>query len=208
MTTVVDIHQPHIIDWSQTDLYRFFAFAFGPPSEERHRWFSQKGVPEALAELWRQLDCEGDFPGFEWFSDFEKYEATYIAVFDVGVPEPPVPLFESAHDKSRAAQELVLENTYFYDVLGLRVDPAHSVPDHLLTQLEFLSAVAYAREQTGPVSASHDLARLEREFLERHLLTWTSVAREKMKGCPIPAFPVLFSLMCCLLCERHKGLSS
>ena len=208
MATVVEIAQPRIIDWTQTDLYRFFAFAFGPPNEERHRWFIQPHVPVALAELWRQLSCEGDFPGFQWFPDFEAYEAAYIAVFDVGAPEPPVPLFESAHDKSRPAQELVLENTYFYDVLGLRVDSTHSVPDHLLTQLEFLSAVAYASEEAGAASPGHDLARLEREFLERHLLTWTCVAREKLKGCPIPAFPVLFSLMYRWLERRHRSLSS
>ena len=146
MKTAVEIDPPRIIDWNQIDLYRFFAFTFGAPTAERHRWFSQEGVAGALAELWRQISCEGPFPGFEWFPDFGTYEAAYIAVFDVGVPEPPVPLFESAHDKSRPAQELVLENTYFYDVLGLRVDSTHSMPDHLLTQLEFLSAVAYASE--------------------------------------------------------------
>jgi len=123
-------------DWDQTDLYRFFAFAFSPPNEERHQWFSHPGVPDALAALWRRLQCEGEFPGFEWFPNYREYEAAYIALFDVGVPEPPVPLFESAHDKGRPAQELVLENTYFYDVIGLRANPAVSTPDHLVTQLE------------------------------------------------------------------------
>jgi len=208
MTTVVDRDQPRIIDWKQTDLYRFFAFAFGPPTQDRYRWFSQPGVAVALTDLWQELSCEGDFPGFKWFPDFEKYEATYIALFDVGIPEPPVPLFESAHDKSRPAQELVLENTYFYDVLGLRVDPTLSVPDHLVTQLEFLSAVSFAREQAGAESSPQDLACLEREFLERRILSWTAAAHKKMRECPFPAFQVLFSLMCSLLQRRHEHLLS
>jgi len=207
MKTAAETDGPRIIDWSQTDLYRFFAFAFGPPSEERHRWFTQPGAAVALADLWQQLSCEGHFPGFEWFPDFQSYEAAYIAVFDVGAPEPPVALFESAHDKSRPAQELVLENTYFYDVFGLRVDPELSVPDHLLTQLEFLSAVAYTRDHACDESQSRMLVRLEHDFLERHLLTWTNKAGEKLRDCPFPALWVLFCLMTRQLRQRHQLLS-
>lgn len=195
-------------DWDQTDLYRFFAFAFSPPNEERHLWFSHPGVPDALAALWRRLQCEGEFPGFEWFPNYREYEAAYIALFDVGVPEPPVPLFESAHDKGRPAQELVLENTYFYDVIGLRANPAVSTPDHLVTQLEFLSAVTFAREQAATETQTHDLSRLERDFLERHLLSWTSAAHEKLRDCPILAFRVLFCLLFRQLRWRHGMLSS
>lgn len=208
MKTAVETDGPRIIDWSQTDLYRFFAFAFGPPSEERHRWFSQPGVADALADLWRQLSCEGNFPGFEWFPDFQTYEAAYIAVFDVGAPEPPVPLFESAHDKSRPAQELALENTYFYDIFGLRADPELSVPDHLLTQLEFLSAVAYTRDHACDESRARELVRLEHDFLERHLLNWTGAACRKLQECPIPGFPVLFRLLNHLLSWRWETLAA
>jgi DMSO reductase family type II enzyme chaperone len=193
--------------WDQTDLYRFFAFAFGPPTEERHRWFAQAGVTAVLAELWRNILSQSEFPGFEWFRDYATYEAAYIAVFDVGIPEPPVPLFESAHDKSRHAQELVLENTYFYDVFGLRVDPALAVPDHLVTQLEFLSAVSFARDQASTEAQRCDLAQLEHDFLERHLLSWTSRAEEKLRECPFPAFRVLFALLTRLLRERHRASS-
>jgi DMSO reductase family type II enzyme chaperone len=199
------LHQA--FDWGQTDLYRFFAFAFGPPTEEHHRWFVQAGVTAALAGLWRELSPKEEFPGFEWFPDYATYEAAYIAVFDVGVPEPPVPLFESAHDKSCPPQALVLENTYFYDVFGLRVDPALAVPDHLRTQLEFLSAVTYARDQASTESQRHDLARLEHDFLERHLLTWTGRAEEKLRDCPFLSFRVLFSLLTHLLRRRHRASS-
>jgi DMSO reductase family type II enzyme chaperone len=206
-TTLASNLPAEAFNWERTDPYRFFAFAFGPPSRERYEWFSQPGAAEALGNLWGQLSNKR-FPGFRWFGDYESYEAAYIATFDVGAPEAPVPLFESAHNKSRPAQELVLENTFFYDVFGLRVNPALSVPDHLLTQLEFLSAVSFAREQSREESRKQELVRLERDFLERHLLSWTGKAETKMRKCPFPAFKVLFSLMTFDLHRRLAHLSA
>jgi DMSO reductase family type II enzyme chaperone len=207
VTALKPVPPAGIIDWGETDLYRFFAFAFGTPDPDRHHWLSHPGVPKSLATLWQRLECEGEFPGFEWFPNYQAYEAAYIALFDVGVPEPPVPLFESAHDKSRPTQELALEATYFYDVIELRVNPAVSTPDHLVTQLEFLSAVTYAREQAATESKIRDLNRLEREFLERHMLNWTGLAYKKLRECPMPAFPVLFCLLIRLLRWRQEMLA-
>ena len=115
------------IDWQQNDLYRFFAFIFAPPTPECFGLLSQPSLPEALQNLWKQLKREGECPAFEWFARYERYESAYIALFDVGIPEPPVPLFESAHDKSHPAQEIALENTFFYEVLGLKSDPVLSL---------------------------------------------------------------------------------
>ncbi len=203
------VTNPHadVFDWDRTDPYRFFAFALGSPSRERHEWFSQAGVSEAVGDLWRQLSAK-KFPGFRWFRDYPSYEAAYIALFEVGAPEAPVPLFESAHNKSRPAQELVLDNTFFYEVLGLRVDPALSVSDHLLTQLEFLSAVAFARDQSREESQKQSLVQLERDFLERHVLTWTGRAEQKLRKCPFPAFKNLFFLMVRSLQRRLEQLSA
>ena len=204
MAVNVERDKVRVIDWRQTDSYRFFAFAFGPPSDARHRWFSQPGVADALAELWEELSPEGKFPGFSWFPDFESYEAAYIALFDVGAPEPPVPLCESAHDKSTTPQELVLENTHFYEVLDLHVNPSLTVPDHLITQLEFLSAVAYVREHTSDVSQQRVMSRLEHDFLQRHLLNWIGTAEEKLQNCPFVAFKTLFALMTLELRRRDQ----
>ena len=206
-TTLTSNPPAEVFSWERTDPYRFFVFAFGQPKRERHEWFSQPGAAKALGELWRQIS-EKKFPGFRWFRDYESYEAAYIATFDVGAPEAPVPLFESAHNKSRPAQELVLESTFFYEVFGLRVDPALSVPDHLLTQLEFLSAVSFARDQSREESQEPNLVQLERDFLQRHLLSWAGKAEQKLRKCPFPAFKVLFSLMIFSLHQRLALLSA
>lgn len=194
------------IDWQQNDLYRFFAFVFAPPTRECFDLLSQPGIPEALRNLWKQLECEGESPGFEWFASYEQYESVYIALFDVGIPEPPVPLFESAHDKSHPAQEIALENTYFYEVLGLKSDPGRAVPDYLITQLEFLAALRYTCEHTSEESTAISLARAETEFLERHLLNWLSKAKTKLERTGAPGFPRLMTLLVQFLSHRYAGL--
>jgi DMSO reductase family type II enzyme chaperone len=194
------------IDWQQNDLYRFFAFVFAPPTRACFDLLSQPGLPEALRNLWKQLGCEGEFPGFEWFASYEQYESAYIALFDVGIPEPPVPLFESAHDKSHPAQEIALENTYFYEVLNLKSDPSRAVPDYLVTQLEFLAALRYTCEHTSEESTAVSLARAETEFLERHLLNWLSTVKTKLERTGAPGFPGLMTLLVQFLSYRHAGL--
>jgi DMSO reductase family type II enzyme chaperone len=194
------------IDWQRNDLYRFFAFVFGPPSRQCFELLSQPALPEAFRTLWQRLACEGEFPGFEWFANYEEYESAYIALFDVGIPEPPVPLFESAHDKTHPAPEIALENTYFYEVLGLKSDPSRAVPDYLVTQLEFLAALRYIRENASEEETSLSVARAETEFLERHLLNWVPTVRTKLDQSGAPGFPVLMTLLMQFLAHRHRGL--
>lgn len=191
-------------DWEAVDLYRFFAFVFGVPTSERFAWFRQPDLEASLARLWTELDCPGAFPGLTPYQDYAEYESTYIGVFDVGVPQPPVPLLESAHCKSLPAQQTALENTSFYQVLGLRAAPIRYAPDHLVTQLEFLSAVRYARENTPAAENRQSLARLERDFLERHLLNWLPAAQKKLLLGPPPVFPVLLALLLAFLRQQQN----
>lgn len=193
------------IDWQQNDLYRFFAFVFAPPTQGCFGLLSQPALPEALRNLWKQLACEGEFPEFEWFTSYEQYESAYIALFDVGMPEPPVPLFESAHDKSHPAQEIALENTYFYEVLGLKSDPGRAVPDYLVTQLEFLAALRYTREHTSEESTAVSLARAEAEFLERHLLNWLPSAKPKLDRTNAPGFALLMTILVQFLRQMRES---
>ncbi|HSC77508.1 MAG TPA: molecular chaperone TorD family protein [Candidatus Acidoferrales bacterium] len=194
--------------WVEVDLYRFFAQALGAPTAERFEWFQQPNFAAGLADLWVEVGTDGNFPGFDFFTAPEEYEATYIALFDVGVPEPPVPLFESAHYRSLPAQQVALENTSFYEVLGLKTDPARSVPDHLLTQLEFLSVVRYLREHAPDEPTRRTLAQLEKDFLERHLLNWLPVAVQKLERHEVPAFSILFSLLLAHLNQQYRLLAN
>lgn len=191
------------LDLEGLDLYRFFAFVFASPSQERFDTLAQPALKESLAELWQRLGCVGDFPEFAWFDSYAEYEATYIALFDVGIPEPPVSLFESAHHKTKPAQEIALENTWFYDALGLQWDSRSAVPDYLITQLEFLAAVRYSLENAQDVDARRSLAQLERDFLDRHVLNWVPTAAAKLNGVSPSAFGLFLNLLVAYLHNRR-----
>ncbi|MGB9103258.1 MAG: molecular chaperone TorD family protein [Terriglobales bacterium] len=181
---------------------------FSQPSPERFDTLAQPALKDALAGLWQKLRCAGDFPDFAWFKSYQEYEATYIALFDVGIPEPPVPLFESAHDKTRPAQEIALENTMFYDALGLRWDSSCAVPDYLITQLEFLAAVHYTLENAQDSATRCSLAKLETDFLGRHLLNWVPTAAAKLKSNSPSAFGPLTILLAAFLQDRRDEVSN
>ena len=193
------------MNWEQTDLYRFFARVFAPPSQDCFEFLARSAACEDLRELWRSLGCEAGFPGFTWFAAYDLYESAYISLFDVGLPEPVVPLFESAHDKSHPAQEIALENTYFYDVLELKADPASGVPDYLVTQLEFLAALSFTQENTSDDATRVSLARAKSEYLERHLLNWVPIANTKLKQTEAPGFPLLMDMLVCFLQKERAA---
>jgi DMSO reductase family type II enzyme chaperone len=200
---IEDENVAETIDWQQTDLYRFFALVFASPTRRCFDLLANSAAPSVFERLWQHLECVGEFPGFSWFPDYQAYESTYIALFDVGVPEPPVPLFESAHYKARPAQEIALENTYFYEVLGLKSDSAQAVPDYLITQLEFLAALRYTLENASDEAGAIGLARAEAEFLERHLLNWIPIALSKLSRIGPPSFPVMMALLLKFLQARR-----
>ncbi len=190
--------------WGQIDLYRFFAHVLGSPTQERYALLHGREFAVSLRQLWQELNCAGEIPDGAAFRSFARYEAAYIALFDVGVPEPPVPLVESAHHKAIPAQQIALENISFYEVLGLRVNPARSFADHLLTQLEFLSAVRFAGDQARDSEGRANLMRLERDFLQRHMLNWLPTAETKLRRLDPPLFPTLLRLLLIFLQNRLK----
>jgi DMSO reductase family type II enzyme chaperone len=208
MTAASESPTPARLDWEGIDLYRFFAFVFASPSPARFDTLMQPALKDSLARLWRQLRCMGDFPDFAWFNIYEDYEATYIALFDVGIPEPLVPLSESAHDKTKPAQEIALENTWFYDAIGLQWDSRCAVPDYLISQLEFMAAVHYTLEHAQDSGTSRSLGKLETDFLGRHMLNWIPTAAAKLNSVSPSAFGPFMSLLLAFLQNRRDEVNS
>ncbi len=183
----------------ELDFYRLFAYCFGLPSTERFAWLASRECRALLKSLVSDLDCTTKSGRADRFADYQGYEAAYLAIFEVGAPAPPVPLLDSAYSRSEPAQQVVLDCVNFYDVLGLRSLDVVFPSDHLVTQLEFLAAVRYLRTAGESAEQETQLRRLERDFIERHLLTWLPVAQKKLEGLNPPVFPVL-------LCVLHSYL--
>lgn len=183
------------IPLTEIDFFRLFALCFGRPSRECFSWFRGKDSRTLWKQLGRDLKIKVNLTQAHTFSDYSSYEAAYIALFDVGVPESPVPLLESTYSKRAAPPEIVLECVNFYDVLGLRPSGSAFSPDHLVTQLEFLSTVCYLREQQTDPQKAESLRRLERDFIDRHLLNWLPTAQQRIDQLNPPLFPKLLRLL-------------
>lgn len=177
------------------DLYRFFAACFGQPSPEQFAWLSGRDFRAWIKQLAGDLGIESARRASSRFRDYSAYEASYLALFEVGVPGPPVPLLESAHSHRALPQEIVLECVNFYEVLGLRPSGSAFPADHLVTQLEFLAAAQFLRESKTDDEEIASLQRLEADFLERHLLSWLPPALKKLSALNPPLFPRLLELL-------------
>ena len=68
-------------------------------------------------------------------------------------------------------------------------------PDHLLAQLEFCVAVRYLEDTCKEEMQRQALCRLEKDFLERHLLSWLAAVVAKLQELAPPAFPAWFALL-------------
>ena len=196
-TTILKPHRRERVDplLSELDLYRVFAAAFSHPSAERFAWLSGKEFRAFLKKLGQHQEAILSAAALGRFSDYTAYEAAYIALFEVGVPQAPVPLQESANSHRQVPQEIVLECVNFYDVLGLRPSGSAFPSDHLVTQLEFLAAARYLREHANDSNKAETLRCLERDFIARHLLNWLPVAQKKLDKANPPLFPVLLRLL-------------
>jgi DMSO reductase family type II enzyme chaperone len=191
---------------AELDLYRVFAACFSHPSTERFAWLSGKEFPLLLAKLGQGQKDRTPVSATGRFPDFSSYESAYIALFEVGVPEPPVPLLESANSHRQVPQEIVLECVNFYDVLGLRPSESVFPTDHLVTQLEFLAAARYLQEHANDSDKEDSLRRLERDFIERHLLNWLPVAQKKLEKASPPLFPTLLRSLITYLKQESVSL--
>jgi len=191
--------------FASIDLFRLFARCFGQPSRELFAWLSGRDSRALWKQLGQHLGAGLNLTRQDQFSDFSAYEAAYIALFEVGVPEPPVPLLESAHSKRAVPQEIVLDCVNFYDVLELRPSGTAFPADHLVTQLEFLAAVRFLRDNNPGAENADSLRALECDFIERHLLSWLPAAEEKLCQLHPPIFPTLFALLTVYL--KHEASS-
>jgi TorA maturation chaperone TorD len=210
MTTLIskrNYHErvaPHL---AELDLYRVFAACFSHPSIERFAWLSGRECRGLLKKLDQLHEDRLSVTSIGQFPNYLSYESAYIALFEVGVPAPPVPLLESANSQRQVPQEIVLECVNFYDVLGLQPSGTVFPTDHLVTQLEFLAAVRYLREQANDSNKETSLRHLERDFVERHLLNWLSIAQEKLEKSNPPLFPILLQSLIAYLKQESILLS-
>ena len=149
-----------------------FRFALGYPDERRMT---------ALRQL-----CP-ETPG-----DLEQLRSQYIELFEAGLPHPRYPLLEGYYLLNRPVGEVVLENKLFFQHFGLRIEP-QAAPDHLLTQLEFLSWLDHCIAAGNP--QADVLERARKDFVERHLAHWVPKVARSLENQGANCYASVFTLL-------------
>lgn len=179
-------------------LWRFLHDLFRSPSPEQWAWLHEPSVQAAWSTLSGQAD-ETISTILPLPAEFSEFEQSYIAIFDVGIPEPLCPLIESYWNKRDPVPRVLHENMLFYKHFGLELrSSANETADHLRHQLEFMHYV-YGFEARHPeLTEQCRLARTD--FLSRHLGYWVPMAVRKLKEFEADSwFTHWFSLLnaCC-----------
>lgn len=122
-------------------------------------------------------------------SSLEELRSRYIDLFEAGLPHPKCPLLEGYYLLNRPAGEVVLENKLFFQHFGLRME-SKAAPDHLHTQLEFLSWIEHCLAVGNPEPES--LERARNDFVVRHLAHWVPKAAQSLANRGEGAYAAIF----------------
>jgi DMSO reductase family type II enzyme chaperone len=198
------------------DLYHLNALGFAHPVPELHAqltngYFQQHYDARLLQAGWQpaRLPCAT--------VDFERFEADYITLFQVGGNgSPPCSLCETDYglgDGSRGEQ--LVELTRFYRNFGLRLTTdaeENEQPDHLTCELELMAFLGFRQADACTREIDDAPYRLaQRDFLERRLGAWTPTfvqqATETAKALGVdPIFPALAGALGALVRDHLERL--
>ncbi|WP_254767401.1 molecular chaperone TorD family protein [Salinilacihabitans rarus] len=150
---------------ARATVYGVLVRLFDEPDETVHAAIEDGSLADELAALCERSGLDVDPPRLETGDDPRTLRARFNDLFEVGVPKPPVPLYESSHRDDASWQEINLDLARAYDYFGLAVDESNREDhDHLRLQLEFASYLA-RREALG----DRDARDARGDFLDRHL---------------------------------------
>jgi len=169
---------------ARAHMYELLAHAYIYPSRQffhqlrTREWFDQ--LRQATSQLPYRLPIR---KGFRATTSLARLQEGYVGLFDVGPKGPPFPLYSGHHfrDRMQVMEELVR----FYSFFGLRLAPGH-MPDHLTILLEFMGRLAAS--ELHPQTEIGSYWRAQRDFLERHLLSWVPRLAQQVAQHKAPLF--------------------
>jgi TorA maturation chaperone TorD len=175
-------------------VYRFLLAALDKPTPAQHAWFVGDDFRRLLELLCEQFDVALPAEGIAAM-DAAGHEARFIACFEVGLPEPPVPLLASHYNRCEPVPQVIHEHILFYKRFGTRPAAGNIEPaDHLLTELAFLIRLDELLEE-GKVE-SDSIWRARFDFLSRQPAQWMGQAAAVARKKDIPAvYQTLLALL-------------
>lgn len=151
--------------------YAIFAELFEYPGAELlgavRSGTAARTLRDVLAAVHPDL-AAGDFAALAEAGPGDELAVEHTRLFDVGAGGPPCPLYDGSYGSAR--MKTMEECLRFYRHFGLSLsDAPRELPDHLVTELEFLHFLAFreaeALEGGGDPGA---FRRAARDFVLRH----------------------------------------
>jgi len=183
--------EPHAITGELHDLalvrrevYSFCLRALEKPSLDQFTWMRSRAFWDTLDELFSEFDVRlspaADLPG-----EYSLFESFYLACFEVGLPNPPVPLLASHYNKREPVPATIHEHVLFYKRFGVRLAPGNIEPaDHLCNELTFLIRLdELLAEGTVPADS---ILHARSDFLTRHPARWLPQAHKAAEEMCLP----------------------
>ncbi len=177
---------PQMNTAARSRMYQFLSYAFMYPDKDFIDPVNEGDFIESLKSIISDLPFalaidDKSFIKEKPLSELpqDDLEAEFIRIFGGGPGGPPCPLFEGRYAKDRMA--VMAELIRFYNHFELsfeeggtsEADTAKELPDHLITELEFLHYLTFKelialKENQDPMPYRKAL----RDFIERHLAKW------------------------------------
>ncbi len=131
--------------------------------------------------IWQQLTEQGIV---DPVIKQETLEAEYLAAFEVGRDNSPVPLFEGMHRDDAARDGVLQDLLRFYEFFDTKLSETdREYPDHLVTELEFLAWLCMQEHLVEEKGGNADsFRRAQRDFITRHLAAWLPVFCRRLEA--------------------------
>lgn len=204
---------PEFVLQPRSTLYHLFAQGFRYPTAESFAGLRSgsyqaelldtlMGIPH-LADLAENTESVGADLHSQ-FQDlaFEDFQARFVALYEVGNPEPPCPPYEGLHRPGQERTAVMLRTASFYKHFGLamsREEGQREVADHICAELEFMHFLTFKESQAelednGELLQGYRLA--QRDFLQQQLAQWIPAFAEKLtQHCDLNLYPWLANLL-------------
>ncbi len=185
-----------------------FEYPDGPQAEAIRSGALAGKLRQALVAVDPSVDEAADWEALGEAGEGDDLAVEFTRLFDVGSGAPPCPLHGGLYGGAR--MKTMEEAVRFYNFFGLTLsETPRELPDHLITQLEFLHFLAF-REAQALESGSDAGAwqRAQRDFVGRHPGRWVPQLLARLeKEEPMPFFRELVGRLAGFLEDEARRLA-
>lgn len=147
-------------------VYGTLASLFAEPDESMYATLEDGTLEADLERLVARTELDVTAPSMTTRDEYDLLCARFNDIFEIGYPDPPVPLYESEYQPEGSWDDVNLDLARAYDYFDVSVDDSEREHhDHLQLELEFAGYLA----RLAAVTDDDAVRQARRDFLDRHL---------------------------------------